>query len=360
MPRTRNWRYRDTFNLQEQGDDKSPVEPLHREPTQAEAEPQPRPAENKSLPQRSALARQASQYVSEDTDEEDEEDERFIETGVHIDEYDDRDLEGVEKLRLDRDDSESPDEEPITMRDFMRLLRKDGGVLVSWRLREIVNTGDAAIVLGQIMYWFDSSRGTGKTRSVIRRRGGLWIFKTHAELGRETGIKPRQVRDCLRFLTAKGLIERTYHRANGLQTTYVGLNPGQVHKAMWQMEQERRKNAGATWLRAFLPRPDNFGVVFHSRFEQGGGLVLHNHLIDVDVPGSRLLWINERGQQLVVEPLHVVLDSLDNAVPGGRGWTPEPGPAPEVESRRGRKAKTQVETKAEAETETAGQNAVCA
>ena len=100
--------------------------------------------------------------------------------------------------------------------------------------------------------------------------------------------------------------------------------------------------------------------MFHSRFEKGGGLVVHNHLIDVDVPGSRLLWINDRGQQLVVEPLHVVLDSLDNAIRGGEGWTPEPGPAPEVERKRARKAKAQVKTKAKAETETADANAVCA
>ena len=113
-------------------------------------------------------------------------------------------------------------------------------------------------------------------------------------------------------------------------------------------------------LPAFLPRPDNFGVVFHSKFEMGGGLVLHNHLIDVDVPGSRLLWISERGQQLVLEPLDVVLDALDNAVPGGNGWTPEPGPAPELERKRKTETEEKVETGAEAETETADAYAGCA
>jgi hypothetical protein len=58
----------------------------------------------------------------------------------------------------------------------------------------------------------------------------------------------------------------------------------------------------------------------HSKFELGGGLVLHNHKIDVDVPGSRLLWIGEAGQQLVLETLDVFLDSIDNAVPGGPSW----------------------------------------
>jgi hypothetical protein len=77
-----------------------------------------------------------------------------------------------------------------------------------------------------------------------------------------------------------------------------------------------------------LPPPmplTNFGVVFHGQFELGGGLVLHNHPIDVDVPGSRLLWISEAGHQLVLEPLQVLMDSIDNAA-GAEGWIPEAKP----------------------------------
>jgi hypothetical protein len=113
-----------------------------------------------------------------------------------------------------------------------------------------------------------------------------------------------------------------------------------------------------------MPRPTNFGVVFHSKFEMGGGLVLHNHPIDDRVSGSRLLWISESRQRLVLEPLHVVLDSLDNVVPGGNGWSPEPGLAPEMERKRETKTKMEVETEAEAEaeteSETADEYAVCA
>jgi hypothetical protein len=113
-------------------------------------------------------------------------------------------------------------------------------------------------------------------------------------------------------------------------------------------------------LPTFVPPPDTFGVVFQSRFDLRGGLVLHNHLIDVDVPGSRLLWISERGQQLVLEPLDVLLDSIDNAAPGGEGWTPDCGLTAEVEIKRGRKTEAEVETEAVAETETADEYAVCA
>jgi hypothetical protein len=119
-------------------------------------------------------------------------------------------------------------------------------VIVTRRLREIVNTGDAAIVLGQVMFWFDSSKDTGRTRAVIWRHDRSWIYKTHAQLGRETGVKPRQVAECLKYLERRGFIVREYHRANGLRTTYISLNPDLVYKAMSEIHQKRRKNAGAT------------------------------------------------------------------------------------------------------------------
>jgi hypothetical protein len=56
--------------------------------------------------------------------------------------------------------------------------------------------------------------------------------------------------------------------------------------------------------------------------KSGGGLVLHNHPIDVRVLGSRLLWISKYGQ-LVLEPLKVLLDTIDSEVPGHKGWQPE-------------------------------------
>ncbi len=66
-----------------------------------------------------------------------------------------------------------------------------------------------------------------------------------------------------------------------------------------------------------------FGLVIDwAHTNSGGGLVLHNHRIDTRVLGSRLLWISKYGQ-LVLEPLNVLLDSIDNAAPGGKGWQPE-------------------------------------
>ena len=79
-----------------------------------------------------------------------------------------------------------------------------------------------------------------------------------------------------------------------------------------------------TWqefLPEYLDKP--FGLVINWPFSKsGGGLVLHNHPIDTRVLGSRLLWVGKHGQ-LVLEPLNVLLDTIDNEVPGGKGWQPE-------------------------------------
>jgi len=74
-------------------------------------------------------------------------------------------------------------------------------------------------------------------------------------------------------------------------------------------------------------RPRNptepFGLVIDWKYTQsGGGLVLHNHPIDTRVLGSRLLWVGKHGQ-LVLEPLKVLLDTIDSEAPGGKGWQPE-------------------------------------
>ncbi len=57
--------------------------------------------------------------------------------------------------------------------------------------------------------------------------------------------------------------------------------------------------------------------------KMGGGLVLHNQPIDTDIPGMRMLWISPQGEQLVLEPLDTVLDTIDKNCPGGNGWQPK-------------------------------------
>lgn len=66
------------------------------------------------------------------------------------------------------------------------------------------------------------------------------------------------------------------------------------------------------------------GMVFNWPYLRGGGgMVLHNQPINVDVPGSRFFYVSKRGRQLVMETLDVVLDTIDANAPGGEGWQPE-------------------------------------
>jgi hypothetical protein len=74
-------------------------------------------------------------------------------------------------------------------------------------------------------------------------------------------------------------------------------------------------------------RPTTFGVIYHRTFERGGGYVLHNHPINVDLDGFRMYWVSEAGQQVVMETLDVLLDSIDAAALGGEGWVAEPSSA---------------------------------
>lgn len=73
--------------------------------------------------------------------------------------------------------------------------------------------------------------------------------------------------------------------------------------------------------------PRRAGVVFKwpyvkDRNGDGGNLVIHDYTIKVDVPGTRIFWVPKEGRQLVVEPLDVLLESIDRDWPCGLGWQP--------------------------------------
>ena len=97
------------------------------------------------------------------------------------------------------------------------------------RRRDIVDCSDRSI-----------KNTDGRQRAHIWRNGRNWLYKTHKELGRETGIGERKVGACLQVLEDMGFIVREYHRANGLRTTYIGLNLDQVVDAMAEIHQKRR------------------------------------------------------------------------------------------------------------------------
>jgi hypothetical protein len=190
--------------------------------------------------------------------EHDDDAELWIESGEHVDEYADDD-EGPGLQELLQADTEHPaaangtDEvddsdvqpagnvtgESIGIRRFMQNLRCDGGVFVPWRLREITNSGDQAMVLAQVLYWFDLDR-EGQPRARVQRRGRRWFYKSHAEFSLEIGMSPRQIKTCLQALRERGFIEIDHFMANGQRTTHISLNLAAVYQAMCKKQAEKR------------------------------------------------------------------------------------------------------------------------
>jgi hypothetical protein len=209
-----------------------------------------------AVPPQNPLPQQGRPYrpVGEQSDDED----LWIATGEHVDEYADDDdglalqtsphtgsehpAVGSETDDVGGSDSQSAGSETgerLGIRRFMRYLRQDGGAFVPWRLREITNSGDQAIVLGQVLYWFDFD-SEGKPRARVHRRGKRWFYKSHAEFSLETGIPPRQIRTCLQALKERGFIEIDHFMANGQRTTHISLNLAAVHQAMSKKQAEKR------------------------------------------------------------------------------------------------------------------------
>lgn len=132
----------------------------------------------------------------------------------------------------------------ITVAKLMEELRKEGhgGVWLPPLARRITDNGDQAICLSQVLYWFDKDK-TGRRRARCFKNGRYWVYKTHAQLGKETGISPARVKVCLKALEDKGFIIRAYCLANGLRTTHISVEAEHVFQAMTKAYLER-ENAG--------------------------------------------------------------------------------------------------------------------
>lgn len=109
-----------------------------------------------------------------------------------------------------------------------------------------------------------------------------------------------------------------------------------------------------------------FGMVFNWPHLKrgGGGLVLHNHRVDVAVSGTRLLWVSDRGQQVVVETLNVLLDTIESDGANGDNWVPELEGQQETDLEMGLPTEVdpdaQLEAESESESDTADEYATCA
>jgi len=80
----------------------------------------------------------------------------------------------------------------------------------------------AGLLLSQIVYWHLPD-DAGKSRLRVRREDQLWLVKTHEDWWHEIRISAKQAKRALALLESLGLIERQYHRFNGLRTTHIRI-----------------------------------------------------------------------------------------------------------------------------------------
>lgn len=93
-------------------------------------------------------------------------------------------------------------------------------------------TGDliAGLLLSQIVYWHLPD-DAGKSKLRVERDGILWLVKSHDDWWAEVRISAKQAKRALALLERQGLIERQYHRFNGLRTTHIRIIKAAFMKA---------------------------------------------------------------------------------------------------------------------------------
>jgi hypothetical protein len=109
-----------------------------------------------------------------------------------------------------------------------------GRPLVSRLIRKITKTGDQAILLSQLLYWFGASNG--KVRARVAWKGKLWVAKTYHEWETELGIPARTVRECVKFLVTKGLIAKLTKKSSKQRTLHTRPVLAAIMKAIAEGE----------------------------------------------------------------------------------------------------------------------------
>ncbi len=108
---------------------------------------------------------------------------------------------------------------------LMKKLRKDKVLLATSRVfRILAGSGDGCLLLGQLMYWFDSGEdGNPRARAFTGRPNERvrWCAKTHEQWADETGIPPRQIPRILARLERLGLIQTIQRKFRGVKMTHA-------------------------------------------------------------------------------------------------------------------------------------------
>lgn len=87
-------------------------------------------------------------------------------------------------------------------------------------LCELVGDASQALVLAQVLYWFDETE-EGNPRTQAEFKGKLFLAKTHEELGSEIGLTARRVKSCIAALKKSGLLLVEYHMFNDKRVSHL-------------------------------------------------------------------------------------------------------------------------------------------
>lgn len=105
-------------------------------------------------------------------------------------------------------------------------LEKNGILNGVANYRMILGDGDAAILLHQIVYWYNPTR-KGHPKLRVQAHSRYWLAKTAEELERETGIPERQIYRKLDLLRERGLIDTfngTFAKKKAIHIALIAAN----------------------------------------------------------------------------------------------------------------------------------------
>lgn len=80
------------------------------------------------------------------------------------------------------------------------------------------------IIFSRIMYWFEPSKKTGRTRATVVRDGYLWLAKNYDDWWKEVRIDERTARSSIGRMVESGLLIKETHKYAGSRTVYLRIN----------------------------------------------------------------------------------------------------------------------------------------
>jgi hypothetical protein len=104
-------------------------------------------------------------------------------------------------------------------------------VLYRTALRSIVNSGDQAVCICQLLFWYGTGRNHQRRLRKIRD-GKFWIAKTYQAWGEETGLNERQARAAVDALVKLGYVERRQFIFYGTKMCHLRLVGVAIQQAL--------------------------------------------------------------------------------------------------------------------------------